>query len=200
MTEPTGKVKGAPVRALLEFRERSIGHEQVEALIESLSERARAELRIDPRAPGFGILASAWYRTSTCAELIAAIERSVPPRERERFWLRAPEAIMAATLSGVHKAIFRVVGSPSLMRDYCQTFWNRQFDDGRVRVFDLEPGVQRHEYHDWGGHDRLMCKITFLCLAPMFRAMGEKNTRVELEQCVSTGAPHCSATIHWTPR
>ena len=104
---------------------------------------------------------------------------------------------MSATLSGVHRAVFRVVGSPALMRDHGQPLWERQFDTGRVRITDLGPGEQRHEYHDWLAHHPLLCRITFSCVAPMFRAMGVREPSVHLERCCADGGSYCSALVRW---
>ena len=195
---PSGRVKGAPLRALVELLAMERSRAELDAIVAQLSDEDRAALAIDAERPGLGILAGSWYSAAACGALMDAVWGSLDPRERESFDERVADHVMKTTLTGVHRAVFRLVGSPSLMRDRGQMFWDRQFDCGRVKISDLGPGRQRHEYHAWAAHHPLLCRITFKCVAPMFRAMGLREPRVELEQCIERGAPHCAAIVRWS--
>lgn len=192
-----GRVKGAPLRALLEMIAASRSPADVARFLAGLRPADRDALRLDASSPGLGVLAGSWYPAPACGALVDAIWESLTERERIGYEARAAEHIMKATLSGVHRAVFRVVGSPSLMRDHGQTFWDRQFDTGRVRITDIGPRAQRHEYDEWSAHHPILCRITFSCVVPMFRAMGVIDPSIELERCCVSGSDHCSAIVRW---
>lgn len=196
-----GRVKGAPLRAILDFWKTVMPVDSIERRLAAMPLDAQQALNLSIRAEGCGVLASSWYPAVACGAFLDAMMADVPVTELDTFVNDAAEFIMKQTLGGVHRAVFRVVGSPALMRDHAQTFWNRQFDTGRVRIQELGPGRQRHEYHDWQAHHPLICRITFACVAPMFVAMGVKSPAVSPERCVARGASEgfCSAIIHWTP-
>jgi hypothetical protein len=111
---------------------------------------------------------------------------------------RAAAQVMARTLRGVHQALFRVVGSPALMRRYRMTFWHKQYDTGEVDVIDLDEHSQEHVYREWYAHHPFTCHLTFACLEPMFTAMGLRGAAVEHQRCVVDGrSDDCAAIIRW---
>ena len=158
-------------------------------------ERATCPL---PDEPGYGLLASGWYSSIGAGKIVEAIWEGVPERERAAFTVEAAEGVMAQTLHGVHQAVFRVVGSPALMKRYPMVFWGRQYDTGTVVIEDVEERCQRHTYQDWSGHHPVVCSLTFHCVPVMFRTMGLSRPRLTIERCAGDGiSKECSALIRW---
>lgn len=190
-------MKGAPLRAFLELLVREWGDPRLERIAPLLDADTAAVLRLDPSRPGYGVLPGTWYPTSAAERLISMAMSRTPATAREERLREIAATVMKETISGVHHALFRVVGSPALMERYHQRFWNAQFDGGRVEVITTAPGEQRHEYHEWPGHEPLVCRFAFVANEPLFRMMGVRDPRVELVQCVASGAPFCSAFVRW---
>lgn len=196
---PTGgHVKGAPLAALLECWVRTSSRAVVLERIAALPSATRDELRLDLRAERFGILPASWYPVVAGVQLFDAIAAELRGPRFDDFIAESADFIIARALRGVHRAVFRVVGSPELLRRHGQTFWNRQFDTGRLAVIDVAPARQRHEYHSWDSHHPVLCRLAVGCIVPMFAAMGVRRPRVQVEHCVVDGPPgHCSAHVQW---
>jgi len=193
-----GRIKGAPLRAMLEHYAHLRSVEQVRSVLATLSEdelRATCPL---PTDPGFGILASGWYSAIGAGKVIERLWEVIPEHERDAFTVQVAHGVMAKTLSGAHKAVFRVVGSPSLMQRYPMVFWKRQYDSGDVLIETVGKTVQRHTYTNWMGHHPIICKLTFECVPVMFKAMGMRSPEIEIERCAGDGvSSDCSAIVRW---
>jgi len=185
------------LRALLEYWEESHGTGSIRALSGRLPEAFVKELVLDTGRPGFGVLAGGWYSCEAAGALLEELLAPEVPQRRDEVLQGIAEEVMGRTLKGVHRAIFRVVGSPELMRLWCQFFWNQQFDTGAVSIDGVEPGYQIHHYRNWSGHHPLLCQFAFGCVPPMFRAMGIEDCRMEAVSCISAGADECVARIRW---
>jgi len=196
-SEGQGRIKGAPLRALLDYWSETHGKESIAMLRARLPEALAQQLVLDPERPGFGVLVGGWYSNEAAGALLDELLLSVPPDRRGETMDHITDEVMRRTLTGVHKAVFRIVGSPELMRKKGQFFWNQQFDTGEVEIEAVGPGHQIHHYRSWRGHHRLLCQLSFGCVRPMFHMMGVKNCRVEQRSCVDRGADECVAHIHW---
>jgi hypothetical protein len=192
--EAAGHIKGAPLRAFLAFLDAEVGRPKVEAAVRELAAGV-----LSPSLPSYGVLGATWYPLDVVGRLLDALLGVPTGVQLDTLAARTAEAVMKETLGGVHRAVFRAVGSPSLMRQFRMTFWRQQYDTGEVDIIDVHPQEQRHEYRQWAGHHPLICAITFACVPVMFRAMGTKNPRMKRLSCVSHGARVCSAQIRWDP-
>lgn len=196
--KPTrGRIKGAPLRAFMDFLAQERG---VDLLRESV--RGAQQTHRDPAiyadAPGFGMLDSIWYDAVTTGLLLDGVLAGVHPDVQRALAKRAATQVMAKTLRGVHQALFRVVGSPALMRRYRMTFWHKQYDTGEVDITDLDEHAQLHVYREWYAHHPFTCHLTFACLEPMFTGMGLSGCKVEHQRCVVDGhSEDCAAIIRW---
>jgi len=195
--EGRGRIKGAPVRALLEYWEETHGTDSIRALRQRLPEDFARELVLDPARPGFGVLVGGWYSNEALGALLEDLIATTSPGRRADTLDAMADEVMGRTLNGVHKAVFRIVGSPELMRRKGQFFWNQQFDTGDVEVRAISPGHQIHYYKNWRGHHHMLCALSFGCVRPMFHMMGVQNCRVELISCVDRGGSECAAHIRW---
>lgn len=190
-----GRIKGAPLRAFLDFLDTDVGPVRVRTAVTRWRDSGSP---LSPDLPGYGVLGASWYPLVEVGALLDDVVGHPTDADLAVFASRAADAVMAKTLHGVHRAVFRVVGSPALMRQFRMSFWHQQYDTGEVTVVDTSPTSQRHEYHNWTGHHRIVCAATFACLVPMFRAMGLHGPRVHLLQCVSDKRSRfCAANIEW---
>lgn len=189
-----GRIKGAPLRAFLDFLDGHAGPERVRAAVARTRERGSG---LSPGLPGYGVLGASWYPLAEVGAILDDVVGNPSDAELAGFAATAADAVMSRTLHGVHRAVFRVVGSPALMRQFRMSFWHQQYDTGDVTIVDTSARSQRHEYHRWTGHHRVVCATTFACLVPMLRAMGLHGPRVHPRQCVSGGSPFCAADIAW---
>ncbi|HJL18676.1 MAG TPA: hypothetical protein RMH99_23645 [Sandaracinaceae bacterium LLY-WYZ-13_1] len=197
-TPTGGRIKGAPLRALVAYWERVHGRAAVNRILDA-SEAERVALGLDPEAPGWGLLVSSWYPCPAAGAMVERLFEGIAADRVDDEMARAAEAIMRQTLSGVHRAVFRLVGSPELMRTRGQLFWNQQFDSGTVVIEKEGDDAQRHVYRDWPGHHPLFCRMAFHCLPPMFRAMGVADPRVERLRCAADpGSSECAAHLTWS--
>lgn len=196
-SEGQGRIKGAPVRALLDYWAEAHGPGAIAELRERLPRDAARQLALDPHRPGFGVLAGGWYDNSAAGALLEDLLGRVPVGERPALMDAIAYEVMQRTLNGVHKAVFRIVGSPELMRKKGQFFWNQQFDTGEVEIEAVDERHQIHHYRQWTGHHRLLCKLSFCCVRPMFHMMGVSSCVVEPVSCVSHGGGECVAHVRW---
>ena len=193
----SGRIKGAPLRALLEYWAETHGPAGISEARERLPQQLADELVLDMERPGFGVLAGGWYSNEATAALLGDLLGTQPISRQAELMDTIADEVMRRTLNGVHKAVFRIVGSPELMRKKGQFFWNQQFDTGDVEIEAVEEGHQIHHYRNWEGHHTLLCRLSFCCVRPMFHMMGVNNCRVEPVSCVSRGADECVAHVHW---
>lgn len=194
MSSP-GRIKGAPFRAFLDFLDDDVGPARTREAVARLRDRGSA---LSPDLPSYGVLSASWYPLADVGAILDDIVGNPSDPALADFAEAAAEAVMTRTLHGVHRAVFRVVGSPALMRQFRMSFWHQQYDTGDVTIVDTSATSQRHEYHRWTGHHRIVCATTFACLVPMFRAMGVRGPRVSPRQCVSDGrSAFCAADITW---
>lgn len=195
-----GNVKGAPVRAFLDFFARQRGEQAVQEAIGRLPEALRRRAIPAPHAPGFGIYASAWVPSEALGMISDDLLAGVDGETRQRLARGAARAVMNATLRGVHRALFRTVASPELMLRNRMVFWRQQYDTGHVEIEPLGLGAQRHVYEDWRGHHPFVCEVTFACIPYMFRAMRLQGPRLEDYRCREHhGGDSCQAIIRWDP-
>ena len=195
-----GNIKGAPLRALCEAWTELRGRESLRVAIARLDDVDRGALFSDPDGPGCGVLVSSWYPAVPTGRFVDALFDEIPRHEADALVASLARSVMSQTLSKLHRAVFRLVGSPELMRKRGQLFWNQQWDTGEVVVTEEAPGVQRHVYRNWNAHHPIFCNLSFQCVPVMFEMMGiAPPITAETVGCAADGNPACEAIIRWTP-
>ncbi len=195
-----GNVKGAPVRAFLDFFALQSGEPAVQEAIRRLPDALRRRAFPAPHAPGYGVYASAWIPSEALGMIADDLLQGADAATRVRLAGGAARRVMNDTLRGVHKALFRTVASPELMLRNHMVFWRQQYDTGHVEIDTVDPCAQRHVVRDWGGHHPFVCEVTFACIPHMFRAMRLKTPRLEHYRCRDHhGGDRCEAIIRWDP-
>ena len=86
-----GRIKGAPLRALLEMTCGGRSSAEIDTCLATLRPVDRDALRLDPRLPGLGVLAASWYPAVACGGLLDAIWSALPVAERAGYEARAAE-------------------------------------------------------------------------------------------------------------
>ena len=111
----------------------------------------------------------------------------------------AGEHVMAVTLSGVYRFVFRAMLTPERYAAYSQLLWNRYYDGGEVQASVPEPGVFRSSIAKWDAHHSVICDLNVVGTRYAFEAMGCRQVRVERASCVSEGASDCTFVARWSP-
>lgn len=195
MPESAGRVKGAAFREAALWLREELGPDALRAAIETVPPE---HLKLfDPDSPTLGILAATWYPSEAASAFLDSIFGGMPPNREKAMVYAATQAALGVTLTGVHRAVMRVVGSPDRHVRFAQILWKTHFDTGRVKVTRLEPRTSRIAYSDWSGHGRILCMMCAASDLVIYSVMGCEGVEVEREGCIDTGQAICSHLVRW---
>jgi hypothetical protein len=188
------RIKGAAFREFVRW----LGEEGVplDALVASLPANRRSSFRTGD--PYLGILAATWYDAADVHAFLEALARGRSPAEVDRLCREGSVAALHATLTGVHRAVLRVVGSPELHARFAQRLWSTYYEDGIATSVRVGPTRQRIAYRQWRSHHRLLCAITAVSDLVVFGQMGLRDVRVTFDTCVDRGDADCGHFVDWT--
>ncbi len=194
---PSGRIKGAALRAALVWFGDERGPEGLARLVEEASPELRAVLR--PGDPACGIIASTWYDAPLVGELIAAIEGIMAPADVEAFRSQLAQAIARDNVSGVYRALFRLISTPPLLEANAQRVWQTYVDEGTLTFRIQAPGAFRAYVRRWDRHQTKVCELLRALIEEMLRAIGYSGLVVERTQCVDDGHGECVFEGQWLP-
>jgi len=157
----------------------------------------RVQDPLERDSPLLGVLANAWYSSSTVHALLDELTRGLGPEERVKLADRASEAVMAATLHGIYKALFRLMATPERYAKYAPRLWTTYYDSGTVTIV-LSGNRAESTIRHWSAHHPFMCELNRGAARAIYRAMGCKNVHVERIACVESGAPECRFATTWS--
>jgi hypothetical protein len=190
-----GRVKGAAVRGGIAWVAEVYGPSALARVVELASPELRAILR--PKDPVFGLIASGWYETQRIGELIELIERAASPVDPATFGSSVGDAIARDNVGGVHRALFRLVASPSSLESNAQRVWRTYVDEGTFSVRMRGRGAFDAKTRGWSRHHPSVCRILRAMLESSLRAVGYKSLVLARTQCVALGDPHCLFSGKW---
>jgi serine/threonine protein kinase len=191
-----GRVKGAAVRAGIAWFAETYGQSALARVVELASPELRAILR--PKDPVFGLITSGWYETQRIGELIELIERVASPLDPANFGSAVGEAIARDNVGGVHRALFRLVATPSLLEANAQRVWRTYIDEGTFSVRLRGRASFDAKARGWSRHHPSVCRILRAMLESSLRAVGYTSLVLARRQCVGLGDPHCVFSGTWT--
>jgi hypothetical protein len=151
-----------------------------------------------PGKPYLGILAASWYDASAVHGFLDALAHGRRETELTRLVTEGARGALEATLTGVHRAILRVVASPDLHARFAQHLWNTYYEDGEVVSERVGAGSQRIAYRKWRSHHPLLCRITTASDLVVFPLMGLANVRVAQLGCIVSGDGECAHSVTWS--
>jgi serine/threonine protein kinase len=193
---PRGRIKGTAVRAGIAWFGEVFGDAGLARVVELASPELRAILR--PKNPVCGLIASGWYDTQLVGELIELIERVASPADPVAFGASVGEAIAIDNVSGVHRALFRLVASPSLLEAHAQRVWRTYVDEGTLTVRLRSRAAFDARVRGWAHHHPSVCRTVRAMLESSLRAVGYTALALERTQCVALGDTQCGFRGAWT--
>jgi serine/threonine protein kinase len=192
-----GRIKGTAIRAGVAWFGETYGEGALERVVDLASPELRTLLR--PGDPVFGLIASGWYDTLLIGELLELVERVAAPADTPAFQSRVAEAIARDNVSGVYRALFRLVASPPLLEANAQRVWHTYIDEGTLNVSLGAPGTFEARVRGWSRHHPAVCRMLRAMLESLLRAVGYTALVVERTQCAGLGDPCCVFEGTWAP-
>ena len=192
-----GRIKGAAFREFLRWYSNEYSHERLVAAL--VAAGSRVDDTLERESPLLGVLANAWYSSTTVHALLDELTRGFAPEERATLAERASEAVMAATLHGVYKALFRLMATPERYAKYAPRVWTTYYDSGTVNI-DLSGNRAESTIRNWSAHHPFMCELNRGAAGAIYRAMGCQNVQVKRIACIESGAPECRFVTTWSRR
>jgi hypothetical protein len=189
------RIKGAAFREFIAWLGETYGKQELERVVRHIPDQKRASFRLDE--PTLGVLASSWYEASVVHAFLDALAVGRSDDEVDRIATRGSIAALERTLSGVHRALLRVVGSPDLHARFAQRLWSTYYTDGVVRSTRVAPTRQRIAFSQWRSHHPTLCKITTASDRVIFPSMGLRGVSVTQDTCVVRGDPDCAHFVDW---
>jgi hypothetical protein len=184
-----GRIKGAAIRAGISWFAEIYGNPGLARVVELASPELRALLR--PGDPVFGLIASGWYQTQLVGELVELIERVASPLDPMSFGAQVGEAIAHDNVSGVHRALFRLVASPALLEANAQRVWRTYVDEGTLSVRVRGRGAFDARVRGWSRHHPSVCRTLRAMLESSLRTVGYTALVLARTQCVALGDSQC---------
>lgn len=191
-----GRIKGAAMRAGLTWFAEAYGETGVARVVEQASPQLRAILR--PKLTAFGLIASGWYDTHLIGELVEVIERVASPIDPVAFRASVGEAIAHENVGGVHRALFRLVASPSLLEANAQRVWRTYVDEGTLSVRPRAAAAFDARVRGWQHHHPSVCQTLRAMLESSLCAVGYAALVLERTRCVGLGDTQCAFAGTWT--
>jgi serine/threonine protein kinase len=191
-----GRIKGAAMRPGISWFADAYGEAGLSRVVELASPELRAILR--PKLSAFGLIASGWYDTQLVGELIELIERVACPVDPIAFRSSVGDAIAHENVGGVHRALFRLVASPSLLEANAQRVWRTYVDEGTLSVRAGASGSFDAHVRGWSRHHPSVCRTLRAMLESSLCEVGYTALVLERTQCVGLGDTQCAFGGTWT--
>jgi serine/threonine protein kinase len=185
-----GRVKGVAVRAGIAWFAETYGNAGIARVVDLASPELRAILR--PKNTACGLIASGWYDTQLVGELVELIERVAAPIDPVAFGASVGEAIAHDNVTGVHRALFRLVASPALLEAHAQRVWRSYVDEGTLTVRMRAGGSFDARVRNWAHHHPSVCRTVRAMLESALRAAGYTALVLERTHCVGLGDTQCA--------
>jgi serine/threonine protein kinase len=192
-----GRIKGTAVRAGIGWFAEVYGDPGLARVVELASPELRAILR--PKDSVFGLIASGWYDTQLVGELVELVERVACPMDPAAFGSSVGDAIAHDNVGGVHRALFRLVASPSLLEAHAQRVWRTYVDEGTLSVRLRTRGSFDARVRGWTRHHPSVCRTLRAMLESSLRVVGYTALVLERTQCVALGDTQCAFGATWLP-
>ena len=192
-----GHVKGLVVRQFLSWYVGREGEAAAQAMLERMpaAEREQIDLR---QKKGFGILPTRWYSANFVNAMLDAAIEPFDPSTLTSLADEAAVVIINSSISGIYKALFRMVATPDRLIKYQQLLWNQHYDSGVVSTEKLSETSHRTVIRDWRGHHHFSCRLNSGATAPIYGNMGIGDIRLQRHACISRGDDACVNVISWT--
>jgi hypothetical protein len=189
-------MKGAAVRAVIAWFGETYGGDDVWArVLDRCSPELRSILRLGD--PALGVIASGWYPTPLAGELIDVLGQLAAPADAHEFVARLGAAIARDNVTGVYRALFRLVASPTLLEANAQRVWQTYFDEGTLTITTPAAGCFEGRVRGWSRHHPSVCRAMGPLLEHALRSVGYAGLVVARPHCVAQGDSRCAFDGRW---
>ena len=186
-----GRIKGTAIRAATAWFVETYG----EAAMDRVLDRCAPGSKPRVRDPAFGIMASGWYDSHLAGEFVRALEQVASPVDPMEFASRLGAAIARDNVSGVYRALFRLVASPQLLEANAQRVWQTYSDEGTLlvrRVIGAESESFEATIRGWTHHHEAVCRLVAPVAEQALRMLGFAGVTVERRSCLAHGGATCA--------
>lgn len=192
----SGRIKGAAFREYMGWLRARIGDAELVRVVGRMPKEHASIFTLGH--PQLGVLSGSWYEGASVHAFLDELSRGRSDDEVARLARDGAVAALEATLTGVHKALLRVVGSPELHARFSQRLWNTYYEEGLVRSVRVAPRRQRIAYGAWRSHHPFLCQLTTSSDLVVFSLMGLQDVRVAQDTCIDRGDPDCAHFVDWS--
>ena len=188
-------VKGVAVRAGLHWVSSAYGL----SAVQMVHDRASAALRavIVPGLSSFGILSSGWYSLLLIGELLDGIVEATAPTNVDLHYRRMAAAVAHDNVTGVYRALLRLVATPSLLKAHGPRVWRNYYSHGTIEVSTERPGELTIAVRDAPVHHDAMCRMTGLVVERILGEVGYRNATLGRVRCIGRGSEECAFVIDY---
>lgn len=189
------RIKGAAFREFVGWLARELGQDELDRVVARMPDREQR--MFVPGQASLGVLAASWYDARAVHAFLDGLAAGRSPGELDRLCTEGARGALEITLTGVHRAALRVVGSPELHALFAQRLWNTYYEDGEVTSERVGRTSQQISYRRWRSHHALLCKVTTASDLVVFPLMGLSRVRVTQLCCVDLGGDTCAHRVEW---
>jgi hypothetical protein len=190
-----GRIKGNAIREFIAWYCGEGQRERLVAALRRLSLEEQALFDVDHRS--LGILPSTWYPMITIHHILDEMLAGITLREVDALARAGGEVTVQAMMTGLYRAIFTAVMTPSRFAKLANMAWRTSYDNGWVDNTVIAPNRHRAVVREWIGHHPFLCKLNVAAKVGIYAAMGPRDVVIEDRYCVSEGRSECGSVISW---
>ncbi|MBX7193921.1 MAG: hypothetical protein K1X94_17845 [Sandaracinaceae bacterium] len=195
VSAPYGHIKGSAIRELVLWYERKHDPTLLRAVARAMPPELDA--RLEPDAPGLGILASRWYDARVVHLLLDATVAKHPPDARDALLREGIREVVRGAARGMYAFVIGQIVSPELYARNIQRLWGLLQDTGERRIEITGPQALSIT-RGWRGHHPIACRVNQHTMAVILEVLGKRDVRFAKERCVADGSPDCCYRFVWT--
>jgi hypothetical protein len=139
-------VKGAALRPVLNWYERSFGRDAIMRAVARLPTAIRADMEVRDGMPV--VLSNTWYDIRIAHALLDETLGRLPPDDLYRLAREGSHAGIKETARGVYKFVLEQIVSPELYARHIQGLWRLLHDGGTREIRIVKDGVAISEIRD----------------------------------------------------
>jgi hypothetical protein len=190
-------IKGAALGEFVRWYAESRSPVELRHIIGDLPEHAR--VLFDPASPTLGVLPSTWYPASVIHSLLDAMTVGMSRAERGIWAAEGGEVVMRRTLSGIYRALVRVMATPERYPRFAPRIWTQYYRSGQFIVENEGSARAVSRIREWRSHHPVLCEMNSAAGAVIYEVMGCRGVEVRREACVDDGDAECRFITTWKP-
>jgi len=189
-------IKGAAVQDFYTWYAGRFGQERMVEIWARLPDDVRAEL-----GPSYSsILAFHWYPASATNAVLDLMLEGHHASDHDELAREAAHIIVAQTLRGLYRMIFKTIVSPSRYLRNINNAWKAFHNTGRVEVKVLGPAEHWTEVRGWRSAHPFLHRLNGFILKEIYETMGCRDVSFEQgESADENGERTYFTEVRWKP-